>query len=114
VAGKATETVETTAKKDQTAQRAAYGKATQRLRDAHRADFDRFLTEEYAAAGVEVRRRLSDEERAARKAEAEQARRDRAYEKAQAKIAALREALAKAQEDALPFALESVVTADQV
>lgn len=48
--------------------RAAYQRAEKRLKEAFPDEWNSLLTEEYALAGVEVRRRLTDEEREAREA----------------------------------------------
>ncbi len=45
-------------------QNAAYSRASTRLRQAHRDEFDGYLAEEYAARGMVYRRRLTPEERA--------------------------------------------------
>jgi hypothetical protein len=70
-------------------QRACYGRATSALRDAHREEFDALLTAEYATAGLEVRRRLSEEERAAKAAAEAEAKAAKAEEKRLAKVARL-------------------------
>lgn len=96
--------------------RAAYGRATTRLREKHRADFDAMLAEEYAAAGLVVRRRLTAEERAEREAAKAAERAAKEAAKKQAKIDALKAELAALTEDdefaALAASIESVITAD--
>lgn len=67
----------------------AYTKATTALRKAHAEEFRSLLHAEYEARGIEVKPRLTAEERAAREAAkvAEKAAKEEA--KRQAKIAAL-------------------------
>lgn len=101
-------------KKNNAEVRKAYGKATARLREAHREDFDRMLVEEYEAAGLEVRRRLTAEERAVRDAEKAAEREAKRQAKAAAKIAALEAELAALKADGGEFAeaLAGLATAD--
>lgn len=98
--------------------RAAYGRATTRLREMHREDFDSLLAEEYASAGLTVRRRLTEAERAEREAAKEAERIAKAEAKKQAKIDALKAELAALTEDdefsGLAASIESVITADEV
>lgn len=74
-------------------QRKAYGEATSVLRANHRSEFDALLDEAYAAHGVSVRRRLSDEARKDKADAKAQAARDRREARAAAKIAKLEAAL---------------------
>lgn len=103
-------------KKNNAEVRKAYGKATAALREAHREEFDRLLAAEYEAAGLEVRRRLTPEERAARDAAKEAERAAKAEAKRQAKVAALEAELAALKGldefEGLAAAIESVTTAD--
>lgn len=101
-------------KKNNAEVRKAYGKATSRLRELHREDFDRLLAEEYDKAGLVVRRRMSAEERAVRDAQKAAEREAKRQMKAAAKIAALEAELASLKADGgdLADALVGIATAD--
>ena len=101
-------------KKNNAEVRKAYGKATAALREAHREEFDALLEAEYEKAGLEVRRRLTADERAARDAAKAAEREAKRQAKVAAKIAALNaelEAL-KAEGGEFADALVGLVTAD--
>jgi hypothetical protein len=49
----------------QAAHRKAYGAASKRLREAHRAEFNQFMAEESKALGYEWKPKPTDEEKAA-------------------------------------------------
>lgn len=77
-------------------QRACYGRATTELRARHEGEFADLLAAEYAAAGITVKRRLTEAERIARDEAKAQAKADKAraaheakVEKARAELAAL-------------------------
>ena len=65
--------------------RKAYQSAEKRLKDAHEEEWNALLDEEYASAGLEVRRRLTEDEKAAR----EQAKNEEKRRKLLEKLAAL-------------------------
>jgi predicted nucleotidyltransferase len=77
-------------------QRAAYGRATTALRTTYAAEFADRLAKEYEAAGLTVKRRLTDEQREQRDQERAAARElnakakhEQKVEKARAQLAAL-------------------------
>lgn len=74
--------------------RAAYTAATTRLRNIHRSEFERLLSEEYANAGVEVKIRLTDEQRRERDAQRAADRKAKADERKAAKVARLKAQIA--------------------
>lgn len=77
------------------AMRKAYQQAEARLKETHAEEWNALLTEEYASAGLEVRRRLTDEERAARAAAKVEAKRQ--------KLIAALNALDGGVDEPLPF-----------
>ena len=91
------DTADATAERSRNAeQRACYGRATATLRERHADEFRDLLAAEYAAAGLTVKRRLTDAERAQRdearalaKAAKAKAKHDAKVEKARAELAAL-------------------------
>jgi hypothetical protein len=74
--------------------RKAYGDATSELRAAHHEEFTALLAAKYAAAGLEVRPRLSAEERAEKEAAEAQVRAEKAERKRLEKIAKLQAEIA--------------------
>lgn len=89
-------TTEATREDRMAIQRACYGRATTELRARYEGEFSDLLAAEYATAGITVKRRLTDAERAQRDAEKAQAKADKAkaahdakVEKARAELAAL-------------------------
>lgn len=89
-------TTDTTREDRMATQRACYGRATTELRARYEGEFSDLLAAEYAAAGITVKRRLTDAERTARDEAKAQAKADKAkaahdakVEKARAELAAL-------------------------
>ena len=60
-----------------TAMRACYQRALAELKDRHEDEWNELLDSEYASAGLDVRRRLTDEQRAQREAEKVEAKRQK-------------------------------------
>lgn len=87
-----TESEYTDAGKRMSAQNKAYGKATTRLREAHREEFDALVAEEYRKVGLAFRRRRTAEER-------EQDERKARTERAQAALRKLLTAHPELQEE---------------
>jgi hypothetical protein len=82
-------------KKDrQSRQNAAYTKASARLREAHREEFDGYLGEEYEAVGLTYRRRATAEEREQKAREERMAKAQGQFEKLMEDFPEFRQALA--------------------
>lgn len=82
--------------------RKCYGAAMAILRDSHREEFEALLEAQYQINGLQVRRRLSSEAAAEKRAQQAKEREAKAEAKRQAKIAKLQaelEALAGPQAD---------------